>query len=90
MKNNSEYHYLLDDIAHLNKQREENILPLNEKTAKEKQVEREKNNHDRMNERRVARGLKPLKEGETQPAEDIEKYDLILDETLLIATDMLK
>ncbi|MBI3234161.1 MAG: carboxy terminal-processing peptidase, partial [Bacteroidetes bacterium] len=89
MTSNKEYSYLLSDVAYYQKQREEKLLPLSEIISKEKQKQREAEDQKRVNERRVAKGLKPLKEGEK--AEETEpKLDFLLDETEQILTDLIE
>jgi carboxyl-terminal processing protease len=92
MLESKEYHYLIDDAAYYAKQREEKMLPLNEEVARKKQKDREKTDRERNNERRKAKGLKPLAEGEKADAKEGEeqKVDFELDETNLILIDMTK
>ncbi len=88
MKTNKEYAYMLDDIKKFKESEEEKATPLNEMQMKKERDENEQKSLDRENERRVARGLTPLKKGETKPKGE-KPYDFILEESCLIITDWL-
>lgn len=89
MKNNKEYAYMLDDIKKFKESEIEKSISLNEDQMKKERDENEQKNLDRDNERRVARGLAPLKKGETKPKGE-KPYDFVLEETCLIVSDWLK
>lgn len=88
MKTSKEYTYLLQDIAEFKKRDAEDSLPLNEATLKKQRDELEAQNLARENERRVSRGLLPLKKGETKPAKE-EDYDFVQDESMQVLTDFI-
>lgn len=88
MKSSKEYGYLLEDIAEFKKRDTEVSLPLSELVSKKQRDEIEAKNLSRENERRVSRGLAPLKKGETKPAKE-ENYDFIRDESMQIITDFI-
>lgn len=88
MKTSKEYTYLLQDIAEFKKRDAEDSLPLNEATLKKQRDELEAQNLARENERRVSRGLPPLKKGETKPAKE-EDYDFVQDESMQVLTDFI-
>ena len=88
MKTNREYNYLLEDITEFNRRDAEVSLPLSEIVSKKQKDEFEAKTLNRENERRVFRGLTPLKKGEVKPAKE-ENYDFIRDETLQIITDFI-
>ena len=88
MKSSKEYSYLLEDITEFNRRDAEISLPLSEIVSKKQKDEFEAKTLNRENERRVFRGLTPLKKGEVKPAKE-ESYDFIRDETLQIITDFI-
>ena len=87
MKTNKEYAYLLEDIK-LFKEREAEDKPisLNEIKMKKERDENDQKALDRENDRRVERGLTPLKKGETKPKGE-KPYDFMLDEGCNIVAD---
>lgn len=89
MKNNSEFNYLLEDIAEFKKSDQEREVTLNEIRLKKEREEEEAQNLQRENERRIKRGLKPLAKGETKP-KDEKPYDFILEEGCMIVSDYLR
>jgi carboxyl-terminal processing protease len=88
MKTSKDYKFLLEDIAEFKKRDLEKSVPLNEEDLKKKRDEQEKKNFEKENERRVSRGLPPLKKDEDKPAKE-EAYDFIQNETLKIMTDFI-
>jgi carboxyl-terminal processing protease len=88
MKSSKEYSYLLEDITEFNKRDAEVSLPLSEAVSKKQRDEMEAKNLNRENERRVSRGLAPLKKGEIKPVKE-ENYDFIRDEAMQIITDFI-
>lgn len=88
MRSSKEYAYMLDDIKVLKEREDAKPVVLNEESMK---IERDNNdlkNLNRENDRRVARGLAPLKKGETKPKGE-KPYDFVLDETCTIVGDWL-
>ncbi|RRN76617.1 tail-specific protease, partial [Pseudoxanthomonas sp. SGD-10] len=85
MKANKEYEFLLQDIEEFKEREKDKAVPLNEVELKKQREEQENKNLEKENERRVYRGLQPLKKGETRTKED--NFDFIQSETLKIMTD---
>lgn len=69
-----EFNYLLEDIEDFKAEKEKETVSLNEAVRRAEREQREADELKRLNERRVARGLKPLAKGEKVP--DDEKLDL--------------
>jgi carboxyl-terminal processing protease len=88
MKSSKEYAYMLEDIKKFKESEEEKATSLNEEQMKKERDENEQKSLDRDNERRVARGLAPLKKGETKPKGE-KAFDFILEESCLIVSDWL-
>ncbi len=88
MKLNKEYAYMLEDIKKFKESEEEKATSLNEIKMKKERDDNEQKNVDRENERRVARGLTPLKKGESKPKGE-KSYDFILEESCQIIVDWL-
>ena len=88
MKTSKEYQYLLEDIKEFEKSDSEKSLSLNEKTLKLEREQNEEKNLARDNERRVERGLSPIKKGDAKPKNE-PVFDFILDESSLILVDYL-
>ncbi len=88
MKTSKEFQHLLDDIEEFKKRDLEKSTSLNEEIAKKERDEKEVKNFERDNERRIARGLTPLKKGEVKPKGE-KAFDFMLDESCLILTDYL-
>lgn len=88
MKSNKEYQYMLDDIKVLKDRENEKPVVLNEEKMKKERDDNDQKNLIRENDRRVARGLSPLKKGETKPKGE-KPYDFVLDETCAIVADWL-
>ncbi|MBE7178431.1 MAG: carboxy terminal-processing peptidase, partial [Mucilaginibacter polytrichastri] len=86
MKTSAEFKYLEQDVADVKKQMAKTSTTLNEAKLKTERDEEEKQQLDRDNARRVARGLKPLKKGETKPRS--EDLDFIKDEAARIIADL--
>lgn len=89
MKASKEYAYLLDDIKKFSEEDEDKSVSLNEQKMNAERDANEQKALERDNERRVARGLSPLKKGETKPKSE-KPYDFMLDETCLIVSDWLQ
>lgn len=86
IKNNKEYNYLLDDIKDFAEKDKLTEAKLNESILKSERDDNERKALDRDNERRVARGLEPLKKGDPKPKGE-KAYDFILEESCLIVGD---
>nr|MBC7611820.1 carboxy terminal-processing peptidase [Pseudopedobacter sp.] len=86
MKVSHEFTYLLQDISEFKKRDTENSLPLNESMLKKQREELEIKNLSRENERRVSRGLLPLKKGEAKPVKE-EDHDFVKEESMQVLTD---
>jgi carboxyl-terminal processing protease len=79
---------MLDDIKKFEESEVEKETTLNEIKMKKERDDNEQKSLDRENERRVARGLEPLKKGETKPKGE-KPFDFILEESCLIVADWL-
>jgi carboxyl-terminal processing protease len=88
MKTSQEYKFLLSDIEDFKKRDNEKSIPLNEEALKKEREDLEKKNFKKENERRIARGLPALKEGESKPAKE-ENFDFLQNESLQIMTDFI-
>lgn len=88
MKSSKEYSYILDDIKQFKERDEDKPVSLNEIKMKKERDENDQKNLDRENERRVARGLAPLKKGEAKPKGE-KPYDFMMEESCVIVTDWL-
>jgi carboxyl-terminal processing protease len=87
MKTSVGFKDLQEDIAEFAKRESETSITLNEAQLKKERDEQEVKSLLRENQKRVARGLPPLKKGETKPKEDI---DFIRDEGLQIIADFIQ
>ncbi len=88
MKSSKEYAYLLDDIKQFKDREIDKPVSLNEEKMKKERDDNDQKNLDRENERRIARGLAPLKKGEVKPKGE-KPYDFMLDEGCNIVVDWL-
>ncbi|MBE7178071.1 MAG: carboxy terminal-processing peptidase [Mucilaginibacter polytrichastri] len=88
MKQSKEYHFLEEDIADMKTQMDKTAITLNETELKKERDTEEQKQLERDNDRRVARGLKPLKKGETRPRN--EDLDFLRDEAAQIVVDMIR
>jgi len=70
MAGSDNYKYLLEDIAEFKKHDAETSVTLNEAELKKQRDADEKESFERMNLRRVAMGLPPLKKGDKKVKED--------------------
>lgn len=84
----TEFQYLVENIDRYKKEKEKNTISLNETTRKTYREERETAKLKRVNERRAAKGIKPLKKGEKITKED-RAPDTLLDESQLILADLI-
>ena len=85
---NTEFQYLVENIDRYKKEREKNTISLNEVTRKTYSEEREAVKLKRVNERRAAKGLKPLKKGEKIARED-RAPDTLFKESQFILADLI-
>ena len=88
MKKSADYQFMLEDIKDNNKQEKEVSIILSEEKLKKQRDDDAEKTLDRNNRRRKARGLKPLKKGESKPTGE-EDYDFIEDESLKITADLI-
>lgn len=89
MHNSSEFKNLLDDIAQIKKSDTENSISLNEVQLKKERDEQEVKTLARTNQRRVARGLPPLKKGETD-TKNKDDFDFTQDECMRVMADFIQ
>ena len=89
MKGNKEFEHLLTDIVELKKRDAEKTATLNELAAKKERDQNEAESLARDNERRIARGLPPIKKGDPKPKGE-KPYDFMLEESCLIVGDYLQ
>lgn len=87
MKTSVGFKDLQEGIAEFAKREAETSITLNEAQLKKERDEQEAKSLLRENEKRAAKGLTPLKKGETKPKEDI---DFIRDEGLQIIADFIQ
>ncbi|WP_291403093.1 carboxy terminal-processing peptidase [Daejeonella sp.] len=87
MKASSEFKDLQEDIAEFAKRDAETSITLNEAKLKKDREEQEAKSLARENKKRAAKGLVPLKKGESKAKEDI---DFIRDEGLQIMADFIQ
>ena len=85
---NTEFQYLVENIDRYKKEQEKNTISLNEATRKTYSEEREAVKLKRVNERRAAKGLKPLKKGEKIARED-QAPDTLFKESQFILADLI-
>jgi carboxyl-terminal processing protease len=89
VKGSKEYNYLLADIKEFAERDKLKEAKLNEDILKKEREENEIKNLNRDNERRVARGLEPLKKGDPKPKSE-KAFDFVLEESCLIFADYFK
>ncbi|MGB4776342.1 MAG: carboxy terminal-processing peptidase, partial [Daejeonella sp.] len=87
MKNSAEFKNLKEDIMEFAKRSGETSVVLNEAQLKKERDEKEAKTLTRENQRRAAKGLAPLKKGESKPKDDI---DFIQDESLKVIADFIE
>lgn len=87
MTANTEFRYLVEDIARLKKERLENTVTVLESQRKAERDQLEAQRLARVNERRKAKGLVPLKKGEVIPRDD-NAPDVLRDESLHVLADL--
>ncbi len=86
---NREFQYMKDDIEEYVAENDRNAVSLQEAVRKAKRDEAEQRKYQRVNERRAARGLAPLKIGDKIPAED-KAPDAILEESEHLLADLVQ
>jgi carboxyl-terminal processing protease len=87
MKESSDFKDLQEDISEFAKRDAETSITLNEAKLKKDREEQEAKSLSRENKKRAAKGLAPLKKGESKDKEDI---DFIRDEGLQIMADFIQ
>ena len=84
---NAEFRYLAEDISHLKNENIENSVSLQESERKNEREQLEAQRLMRVNERRKAKGLAPLKKGDTIPRDD-GAPDVLRGESLQVLSDL--
>ncbi|MCG3118650.1 MAG: Tail-specific protease [bacterium] len=87
MATNLEFRFLAEDIAHLKQEKTENRVSLQEIQRKSEREQLEAQRLVRVNERRKAKGLAPLKKGDTIPRDD-NAPDVLREESLHVLADL--
>ena len=87
MTANTEFRYLAEDIARLKKERLENTVSVLESQRKAERDQLEAQRLARVNERRKAKGLAPLKKGDAIPRDD-NAPDVLREESLHVLADL--
>ncbi|MFQ5865217.1 MAG: carboxy terminal-processing peptidase [bacterium] len=85
---NPEFQYLLEDIEQYKQKIARNTISLQETKRKQERDRLEAKRLARINERRIAKGLKPLKKGDEIP-KDEKAPDALLDESTRILADLI-
>lgn len=86
---NPEFDYLMEDIIKFKHEHQVKTISLNESIRKEEKIKEDEERFVRENERRLNKGLKVLKKGET-PAESVTEEDTLLKESGYILADLIK
>jgi carboxyl-terminal processing protease len=89
MKGNKDFEYLLADIKELKLRDAETSATLNEMVAKKERDEKEAESLARDNEKRIARGLAPMKKGDPKPKAE-KAFDFMLEESCIIVSDFVQ
>ena len=89
MKGNKDFEYLLADIKELKLRDAETSATLNEIAAKKERDEKEAESLARDNEKRIARGLAPMKKGDPKPKAE-KAFDFMLEESCVIVSDFVQ
>lgn len=87
MATNLEFRFLAEDIAHLKQEKTENRVSLQEIQRKSEREQLEAQRLVRVNERRKAKGLAPLKKGDAIPRDD-NAPDVLREESLHVLADL--
>jgi carboxyl-terminal processing protease len=82
---NAEFRYLAEDIAHLKQEKAENAVSLQETVRKSEREQLEAQKFARVNERRKAKGLPPLKKGDPIPRDESAPDELREESTHVLA-----
>lgn len=85
----SEFNYMLEDIDEFKIEKEKTKISLNENVRRAEREQREASELKRLNERRVARGLKPLAKDEKEPANEKLTLDPWLEEAQRVLSDFI-
>ena len=86
MKGSKDFEHLLADIKELKVRDAETTATLNEAIAKKERDEKEAESLARDNEKRMARGLAPMKKGDPKPKAE-KAFDFMLEESCIIVGD---
>ena len=89
MKGSKDFEHLLADIKELKIRDAETTATLNEGLAKKERDEKEAESLARDNEKRLARGLAPIKKGDPKPKAE-KAFDFMLEESCLIVSDFVQ
>jgi carboxyl-terminal processing protease len=85
---NPEFRYLAEDLAHLKQEKTENAVSLQETVRKTERDQLEAQRLARVNERRKAKGLAPLKKGDTISRDD-NAPDILREEGTHVLADLI-
>lgn len=85
---NAEFRYLAEDLAHIKQEKTENAVSLQETVRKNERDQLEAQRLARVNARRKAKGLAPLKKGETIPRDD-NAPDILREEGTHVLADLI-
>ncbi|NUO83216.1 carboxy terminal-processing peptidase, partial [candidate division KSB1 bacterium] len=85
---NLEFRYLSEDIQSFKQEKERTEISLQESLRKQERDKQEEERFAKTNERRIARGLKPLKKGEKAP-ENEKAPDALLEEATRVLADFI-
>ena len=85
---NVEFRYLAEDLAHIKQEKTENAVSLQEMVRKNEREQLEAQRLARVNERRKAKGLAPLKKGDTIPRDD-NAPDFLREEGTHVLADLI-
>ncbi len=89
MKGSKDFEHLLADIKELKARDAETTATLNEAIAKKERDEKEAESLARDNEKRMARGLAPMKKGDPKPKAE-KAFDFMLEESCIIVGDFVQ
>ncbi|MEF1307786.1 carboxy terminal-processing peptidase, partial [Vibrio owensii] len=84
-----EFRFIKEDIEKYRKEKDDNLLSLNEKVREDESDKAEALRLERINERQAAMGKEPFKTLDDVP-KDYEAPDVYLDESVAVMGDMLK
>jgi len=89
IEKNPEFDYLIEDILKFKLENQKKTISLNESVRRKEKDKEDEEKFERENERRISKGLKILKKGETPP-EEIKEEDPVLKESSYILADLIK